>query len=231
MFVCVWNKTSNALWVGPLYKFPGVDFVCMHTAFIIFIYLHLSSSSSSVSCAGVWFYAHMCRNMRPRLSCDFPSVPAESAHHIWNMQVCFEHAEVRQLAYFQLNIEMCLPSYFPLSNVWIINVPENREQSKQLCEDLSHFLIFYFRLNVSWTLFEQRPEKTTHTPASGSDSCWSIIPKTKRVKLNMSARSSWFLYCWLELELKKNTRTVLPQQPAFISWSDVSWHKADMMKM
>lgn len=87
------------------------------------------------------------------------SVPAESAHHIWNMQVCFEHAEVRQLAYFQLNIEMCLPSYFPLSNVWIINVPENREQSKQLCEDLSHFLIFYFRLNVSWTLFEQRPEK------------------------------------------------------------------------
>lgn len=157
--VCVWNKTSSALWVGPLYKFPGVDFVCMHTAFIIFIYLHLSSSSSSVSCAGVWFYAHMCRNMRPRLSCDFPSVPAESAHHIWNIQVCFEHAEVRQLAYFQLNIEMCLPSYFPLSNVWIINVPENREQSKQLCEDLSHFLIFYFRLNVSWTPFEQRLEK------------------------------------------------------------------------
>lgn len=138
---------------------------------------------------------------------------------------------IRQLAYFQLNIEMCLPSYFPLSNVWIINVPENREQSKQLCEDLSHFLIFYFRLNVSWTLFEQRPEKTTHTPASGSDSCWSITPKTKRVKLNMSAQSSWFLYCWLELELKKTTRTVLPQQPAFISWSDVSWHKADMMKM
>lgn len=154
--------------------------------------------------------------------------------------VCTPHMEhaglfwtcwIRQLAYFQLNIEMCLPSYFPLSNVWIINVPENREQSKQLCEDLSHFLIFYFRLNVSWTLFEQRPEKTTHTPASGSDSCWSITPKTKRVKLNMSARSSWFLYCWLELELKKNTRTVLPQQPAFISWSDVSWHKADMMKM
>lgn len=169
MFMCVWNKTSSALWVGPLYKFPGVDFVCMHKAFVIFIYLHLSSSSSSVSCAGVWFYAHMCRNMRPRLSCDFPSVPAESAHHIWNIQVCFEHAEVRQLAYFQLNIEMCLPSYFPLSNVWIINVPENREQSKQLwgLESLFNLLFQTQRqLNAVWTetwkkqLTLQRPEAT-----------------------------------------------------------------------
>lgn len=159
MFVCVWNKTSNALWVGPLYKFPGVDFVCMHTAFIIFIYLHLSSSSSSVSCAGVWFYAHMCRNMRPRLSCDFPSVFQLSLHTTYGTCRFVWTCWIRQLAYFQLNIEMCLPSYFPLSNVWIINVPENREQSKQLCEDLSHFLIFYFRLNVSWTLFEQRLEK------------------------------------------------------------------------
>lgn len=195
MFVCVWNKTSSALWVGPLYKFPGVDFVCMHTAFIIFIYLHLSSSSSSVSCAGVWFYAHMCRNMRPRLSCDFPSVPAESAHHIWNIQVCFEHAEVRQLAYFQLNIEMCLPSYFPLSNVWIINVPENREQSKQLWGLESLFNLLFQTQRQTERCLNRDRKKTTHTPASGSDSCWSITPKTKRVKLNMSARSSWFLYC------------------------------------
>lgn len=97
------------------------------------------------------------------------SVPAESAHHIWNMQVCFEHAEVRQLAYFQLNIEMCLPSYFPLSNVWIINVPENREQSKQLwgLESLFNLLFQTQRqLNAVWTetgkkqLTLQRPEAT-----------------------------------------------------------------------
>lgn len=154
MFVCVWNKTSNALWVGPLYKFPGVDFVCMHTAFIIFIYLHLSSSSSSVSCAGVWFYAHMCRNMRPRLSCDFPSVFQLSLHTTYGTCRFVWTCWIRQLAYFQLNIEMCLPSYFPLSNVWIINVPENREQSKQLwgLESLFNLLFQTERqLNAVWT--------------------------------------------------------------------------------
>lgn len=81
----------------------------------------------------------------------------------------FEHAEVRQLAYFQLNIEMCLPSYFPLSNVWIINVPENREQSKQLwgLESLFNLLFQTQRqLNAVWTetgkkqLTLQRPEAT-----------------------------------------------------------------------
>lgn len=154
MFVCVWNKTSNALWVGPLYKFPGVDFVCMHTAFIIFIYLHLSSSSSSVGCAGVWFYAHMCRNMRPRLSCDFPSVFQLSLHTTYGTCRFVWTCWIRQLAYFQLNIEMCLPSYFPLSNVWIINVPENREQSKQLwgLESLFNLLFQTERqLNAVWT--------------------------------------------------------------------------------
>lgn len=154
MFMCVWNKTSSALWVGPLYKFPGVDFVCMHTAFIIFIYLHLSSSSSSVSCAGVWFYAHMCRNMRPRLSCDFPSVFQLSLHTTYGTCRFVWTCWIRQLAYFQLNIEMCLPSYFPLSNVWIINVPENREQSKQLwgLESLFNLLFQTERqLNAVWT--------------------------------------------------------------------------------
>lgn len=154
MFMCVWNKTSSALWVGPLYKFPGVDFVCMHTAFIIFIYLHLSSSSSSVGCAGVWFYAHMCRNMRPRLSCDFPSVFQLSLHTTYGTCRFVWTCWIRQLAYFQLNIEMCLPSYFPLSNVWIINVPENREQSKQLwgLESLFNLLFQTERqLNAVWT--------------------------------------------------------------------------------
>lgn len=77
--------------------------------------------------------------------------------------VCTPHMEhaglfwtcwIRQLAYFQLNIEMCLPSCFPLSNVWIINVPENREQSKQLwgLESLFNLLFQTQRqLNAVWT--------------------------------------------------------------------------------